>query len=921
MKPALLTLDLETYYSRDYSLTKMTTEEYIRSPQFEAIGAAFKLNDEPTAWVAKPKLEKVLKQNDWSNKMVLCQNTAFDGAILGWHYGVQPLAWFDIMGMSRALFPHERSHSLKAQAERMHVGHKGDEVLRAIGKNYKDFGEAELAQYGAYCVNDVDLTHALFKKYMALGFPKIELQLIDLTLRMFIDPVLVLDESMLRNHLTEVQDRKQSLMESVRDMMLEKADPDYVHAIFSEGMAGIKKLLMSNEKFATLLRTFRIEPPMKISPATGRMTYAFAKSDEGFASLLEFPDERVQTLAACRIGSKSTLEETRTQRFIGMSQRGAFPVPLRYYGAHSGRWSGQDSVNLQNLPARGENANKIKKSMLAPPGHVVIDCDSSQIEARTLAWLAGQQDLLDAFTNKQDVYSIMAASIYGIPVDQVTTGSGSQRQVGKTVILGCFGPDTLVLTLRGWVPIIHVQATDMVWDGLRWVPHAGVVPQGEKDVWTKHGVSATSDHEILTERGWVEWSEVCENSQTLRSARAVASLLSLSGAHINPQAVGLWDGTLFANVHAGGLASFYVRTLSMVVALGATLAPKLRRILNGIGNMRAYARTKLSARGYSTESPPVFPDATIAAAKPLFTTEGEAFTYMSRGAPIGLRFLRICYLLKGTASKVSNLIGLTWIKAMSRAIFVSWGVRPTWQIDVASAQCRLGLQPLKQKMQTYDIAYAGRLNRYTILTTEGPIIVHNCGYGVGPNKLQLFLRTVAGVEVDLAEAKRIINTYRTTYSCIPALWQRAQDALRAMSMGNGAQIDSVGIVHAMPNNRLTLPNGLYIHYPDLTQTTINGNTEWSYMSKGHPIKIYGGKIVENFTQAVARCVVAEQMLRISKRYKVVLTVHDAVACVAPIEEAEEAKKFVEHWMSWQPAWAAGLPLACEAGMGVSYGDC
>ena len=123
MKPALLTVDFETFYSRDYSLSKATTEEYIRSPQFEAIGAAFKLNDEPTAWVAKPKLEKVLKQNDWSNKMVLCQNTAFDGAILGWHYGVQPLAWFDIMGMSRALFPHERSHSLKAQAERMHVGH------------------------------------------------------------------------------------------------------------------------------------------------------------------------------------------------------------------------------------------------------------------------------------------------------------------------------------------------------------------------------------------------------------------------------------------------------------------------------------------------------------------------------------------------------------------------------------------------------------------------------------------------------------------------------------------------------------------------------------------------------------------------------------------------------------------------------
>lgn len=631
-QPALVTVDLETYYSRDYSLTKLTTEEYIRSPQFEAIGAAFKLNDSPTAWVPRPRLENAIKRNDWSNKMVICQNTAFDGAILNWHYGVNPLAWIDIMGMSRALFPHERSHSLKAQAERMGVGVKGDEVLRALGKRFADFSEEELAKYGEYCINDVDLTHTLFHKYMAMGFPKIELQLIDLTLRMFIDPVLVLDESMLRIHLSEVQDRKQALMESVRDMMLEKADPTYVHAIFSEGMAGIKKLLMSNEKFATLLRSFNVEPPLKVSPTTGLMTYAFAKSDEAFKELTEHHDERVQTLASCRIGSKSTLEETRTQRFIGMAQRGAFPVPLRYYGAHSGRWSGQDSVNLQNLPSRGENANKIKKSMLAPPGYIVIDCDSAQIEARTLAWLAGENVLIRAFEDKQDVYSLMAASIYGIPVDQVTTGARSQRQVGKTVILGA-------------------------------------------------------------------------------------------------------------------------------------------------------------------------------------------------------------------------------------------------------------------------------------------------GYGVGAGKLQIFLKTVAGVEVSLDEAKRIINTYRSTYPNIPMLWNNAQEALRALTMGNGMQVDAQGIIHAIPNKGLLLPNGLHIQYPELFHALVNGKSEWIYQSKGVSTKIYGGKVVENFTQAVARCVVAEQMLRISKRYKVVLTVHDAVACIAPIEEAAEAKKFVEECMSWRPKWAQTLPLACESGTGASYGDC
>ena len=629
----LVTCDLETFYSKDFSLTKATTEEYVRSPQFETIGISLKLDDNPTVWVPQPRVDKVLRKTDWSDKLVICQNTAFDGAILNWRYDVNPLLWIDIMGMSRALFPHERSHSLKSQAERMGVGVKGNEVAKAIGMRYKDFSELDLAVYGNYCCNDTDLTKLLFDKYMAMGFPKIELRLLDLTLRMFIDPVLVLDEPMLRKHLSEVQDRKQALMESVRDTMLATADPDYVHAIFSDGMAGIKKLLMSNDKFATLLRSYGVEPPTKISHTTGKVAYAFAKTDEGLKALQESTDERVQTIVAARLGNKSTLEETRTQRFIEMAQRGKFPVPLRYYGAHSGRWSGQDSVNLQNLPSRGENAGRIKKSMLAPPGYVVIDCDSAQIEARTLAWLAGQTDLVQAFENKEDVYTIMASQIYGIPQIQVTQGAGSQRQVGKTVVLGA-------------------------------------------------------------------------------------------------------------------------------------------------------------------------------------------------------------------------------------------------------------------------------------------------GYGVGHAKLKLFLKTMAGVEVTEDEAKRIINTYRNTYSRIPALWRSAEDALAALANGNGKQVDATGIIHAVPGKGLSLPNGLFIQYPDLCKVfDENGKAKWLYTSKGVPTNIYGGKVVENFTQAVARCVVAEQMLKISKKYKVVLTVHDAVACIAKVEEAAEAKAYVEECMSWRPKWAQGLPLACESGIGASYGDC
>ena len=633
----LITIDLETLYTRDYSLTRLTTEEYIRHPDFEVIGMGIKHGDGPTVWVDQPDVARVLGEIDWSDKMVLAQNTMFDGAILNWKYGVNPKAWADTLGMSRALFPHEKSHGLAAQAEREGIGAKGDEVMHAMGKRRRDFSAQEIAAYAAYCRNDVDLTYKLFNIYLKRGFPTRELKLIDLTLRMFIEPVLELDRDLLITHLQEVKDRKLNLLETLRDKMIEQGNADFVHAIFTDGTDGLKKLLMSNDKFAAALEVLGVIPPLKVSPTTGRTTYAFAKTDAGMLALQDHPNEQVQALVAARLGNKSTLEETRTERFIDMSFRGAFPVPLRYYGAHSGRWSGQDKINLQNLPSRGEYAGKIKSAIKAPPGYVIIDADSSQIEARTLAWLAGQEDLVKAFETGEDVYCLMASAIYG---RTITKADKTERQVGKVVILGC-------------------------------------------------------------------------------------------------------------------------------------------------------------------------------------------------------------------------------------------------------------------------------------------------GYGVGHVKLRAFLKLQANVDVSETEAKRIIDTYRSMYYRIPELWQKAQLALAYLQSGQEYEIDVQGLcrtaripkVFSETQFGITLPSGLWIQYPGLSSIIMEGKQQAMYVSRGIATKVYGGLVVENFTQAIARCVVGEQMLRIAKRYKVVLTVHDAVACIAPVEEKVEAQRYVEECMSWRPAWAQTLPLACESGVGETYGDC
>ena len=603
----ILTLDFETAYGGDLGFAKQTTEEYIRDPRFEVIGVAVQVNDGEPVWFSgdHQAMYQFLQKYDWKNSLALAHNAVFDGAILNWIYGITPKGWLDTLSMARALHGTQVGGSLGVLATYYEIGVKGNEVVNAINKFRKDFLKEDLARYGDYCKNDVKLTWDLFN-LMSQGFPKIELRLIDLTIRMFTEPVLQLDKLMLNHHLLVEKHRKTELLASFD-----------------------KDTLMSNPQFADLLVSLGVEPPMKKSPTTGKQTYAFAKNDEEFKALLEHQDTRVQAVVAARLGTKSTIEETRTERFIGIANRGPMPVPLRYYAAHTGRWGGDDKINLQNL----QRTSPLKKSILAPFGMVMIDSDSSQIEARTLAWLAGQDDLVEAFERGEDVYKIMASAIYGKKVEEITK---DERFVGKTTILGA-------------------------------------------------------------------------------------------------------------------------------------------------------------------------------------------------------------------------------------------------------------------------------------------------GYGMGAVKFRTQLKTF-GVEVSEDEAKRIIDTYRRTYPNISALWKEAATVFSAIIGEQTTSFGRGGILKVDGSEGILLPNGLRLKYPNLRKRTDDdGDVEYVYDTKKGkaviPNRIYGGKVIENVCQALARIVIGEQMLMIAKKYRVVMTVHDAVACVAPEAEAETAKEYVELCMRLRPSWATELPLNCEVGYGKSYGDC
>lgn len=602
----ILTIDFETFYSRTYSLSKMTTEEYVRGDEFQVVGVSVQIDDAEPEWFSGSDEETLqfLQKFEFEKNLALAHNAMFDAAILTWHYGIKPKGWLDTLSMGRAKHGTEVGGSLKVLAEHYELGVKGTEVENALGFRREDFSPDHLARYGEYCRNDVALTYKLFAA-MSDQFPREELKLIDLTIKMYSEPVLQLDKRVLSSHLRKVKTKKTNLLGTFD-----------------------KDQLMSNPQFADILASYGVSPPMKISPTTGRETYAFSKTDEGFKALLEHPDELIQSLAAARIGIKSTIEETRTERFLSIADRGALPVPLRYYAAHTGRWGGDDKLNLQNLPRTSD----LKRAIIPPNGYVMLDSDSSQIEARTVAWLAGQDDLVAAFEAGEDVYKIMASAIYGKPVADVTK---DERFVGKTTILGA-------------------------------------------------------------------------------------------------------------------------------------------------------------------------------------------------------------------------------------------------------------------------------------------------GYGMGPVRFRDQLKTF-GVTISEDESRHIIRTYRETYPLIPEFWKTAGKALEAIMDDQQFAFGRESLLVVEGRDGIRLPNGLFIKYPNLRYKETDGKTELVYNTKrGRAIidtRIYGGKVTENVCQALARIVIGYQMLFIAKKYKVVMTVHDAIACVAPEAEADRALEYVEMCMKLRPQWASDLPLNCEAGYGKSYADC
>ena len=544
----ILTVDVETRWdSKEYTLSKMTTEEYIRDPRFKAFGLCAKLldSDVPPVWVRGPEIQGWADAIDWSRTAVLAHNAQFDVSILCWRYGVKPAFIFDTLSMARALRGVEVGNSLMKLAQDFGLPEKGKAVHNTNGMEELDAQtELELADY---CKHDVVLCEEIFKR-LSVGYPKSELRLIDMTLKMYTNPVLQLDQSMLVDALQEEREKREGLLQRL----------------------GVDEAaLASNQQFAETLRAMGVSPPTKKSKTTGKQTLALAKNDALFQALLNGDNEDVAALCEARLKVKSTTERTRAQRFLDISRRGPLPVPLSYYGAKSGRWSAAkgSAINMQNL----KRGSFLRKAIMAPEGHQLVVGDLSQIEPRVLAWLADYEDMLLIFRQGGDPYAAFGAQMFNIP--GLTKDSHPDlRQSAKSALLGAGYS-------LGWASF----ASQLL------VGFLGAPPiRYDKDFAKKLGVTGRYIESFLNyrdnEKKLLEIPHTCTDEELLVHAVAAKMIIDKYRATAYP-VVAFWDmcGHLLEKSLAGGKEVVYkcltFKKEEIVLPNGMSLLyPDLRKV-------------------------------------------------------------------------------------------------------------------------------------------------------------------------------------------------------------------------------------------------------------------------------------------------------------------------------------------------------
>ena len=1010
----IITLDFESRYSSKpqewcpdaYTLRKMTTEEYVRSPLFKAFGCSirqFKPDAPVTQWYSHRELPRIFGAYDWSQTAVVCHNAQFDVSVLSWHYGIQPAFIFDTLSMARALRGTKGRNSLDTIAQDFGLPEKGKEI--ALSDGLYDLPPDIERRLAGYCNHDVFLCEEIFKRFLALHstlsdnegapglyaqmydmkqwrYPIKELRLIDMTLKMYTRPLLELDQEMLQRALEEERVNRESLLKR-----LGITDSD----------------LASNDRFAEILRGLGVEPPMKKKKPTPKtpnpvgMNFAFAKNDAGFQALMAHEDDNVVSLCEARLKVKSTTERTRAQRFLDISERGRLPVPLHYYGAITGRWAAAkgSAINMQNL----KRGSFLRKAIMAPEGHVIVVADLSQIEPRVLAWLSDYEELLDIFRSGEDAYATFGAQMFNIP-GLTKESHPDLRQSAKSALLGCIAEGQEVLTDYGLVPIENVKRWHRVWDGVEWVHHEGVVFKGVQGVITYQGLTATADHVVYTEDGReIPFADAAselaalattgdgrravrksknnqrgDTAQERRDSRAVPvhGVRTSAVDKLRKSAVG----------ENAWLSALHTDKARAADAGAARTGGPLRRHSAAMYQPRRRGVQVLRRTWYSS---PVFKPARIhsvrAAGAPAPDVQGRGdrprkkqrtlrtgksasgYTRTADAQPTrrgaNARVWKDSVAHRGRGGGTAEVPRLS-VRAAVRCKAAARGAESFADPSAVSHDGGTKLSSQRASARVYDILNAGPRHRFTVSN----VLVHNCGYqlgwasfagrllvgflgappvrydkdfakklGVTGDYIERFLDWGENVEkmmeiphncttqellIHCVAAKKIIDIYRATAYPVVGFWELCSNLIQRSLLDGEEYVHKDVLVFR--KEEIALPNGMSIRYPNLRiEKDEKGRPQFVYGDGAETTKLYAGKVTNNVTQALARIVMTDGLLKVSAKIPLVGTVHDEGLGIVKEADGQKALGWMLRRMTEEPAYMPGIPLAAEGGVHRRYG--
>ena len=876
----LWTLDFETFYDtkEKYSLRnkKSTTVQYVRNPLFKAHGCAVIEPDGNKYWVTHDDLDNFFNDRDWSKIAFSAFNCAFDAIIAHERYGVKAAYYVDPLSMARGLWGPGVRNGLEFVSKRLGRAGKIKGELEKTDGVY-DLSLEQEASLIPYAIQDAEECRGVFEHmYFDMGFPDLEMHIIDITLKAFVNPKLEIEAGLCKAEITEEDIRMKNLLSSdlIKDAELSAICKD---KFLKEGIEG---LMRSRPCFAELLLSRGVYPPMKQrmkngEPVVGEMTYAFAKNDIELISLSD--DSRVSDLVAAWTGSKSTLRKTRAQRLLDVTEYGTkpLPIPLNYCGGRTHRWSGgggeegvYNPYNPQNLNSgRDGRGSRLREAIIAPKGMRIISCDSAQVE--------------------------------------------------------CFGGSVQILTRdRGYVTITNITTDDLLWDGHEWVTHDGVIFKGYREVIEYAGIVATPDHIVYLARGGTcTFAQAKMEKMELlvgeREGQAVWTLDHIGSSYKSGERQSVPLGTM--SKMWNNQRSFSARFKDWKI--GKLLwVHTLQRILQNFAKASSEAATRTVQSNnyvYQPQQQSFCPSESLSRAwhqKLIYQLRRICTLYLrelSKGGLLwfGNRPYRQSWALcsgeyqtfysgrECSKSRMQYKSSMGWTNNKCSKILAGFKITVPCVNSTKMAQKGSNTSRANSDIRpVYDILNAGPRNRFT---AEG-YIVSNCrfiawlggeqellddfkydrdpysklaseifgvsvskhnennhlrhvgkegelslGFGVGWKKFFSTIQTKYGLDASIfseEDAQKVVSYYREKRKGIVQLWKDIDSHLVHMASktcGKGRP-DKVFI---FKDDRVVMPNGLSIHYPNFhwryDSETRQGN--YVYQFKDEWVKLYSAK--------------------------------------------------------------------------------